>query len=370
MYSPRHWLRMVLMLLVGNLVRVSAGPSMAADGPAPPLRKALDEQRIALPEYFGLYAVVSNGASRLLDRTIARLDDPPAGEFGPEVEFLVYGQAPGLNDYTLLALPAPSPVRKMPAARQKSFSWDDWMQQMVVDGPANEAAALTGIPRGATAVRLLVKPVSGQPQMLRLIPAVSLAPGIYQIGSQIRVAWYRFQVGAGAFPARNILPEGDSGTAVALPANSAPGAEHPAVCNFVADPPQFLKPRVYRTHAVLDAAKHSDIHNAIFRHLSGRREVSGLTATREEAGTVIRCELPTPRFPASPMHLEIRIVPSESAAGDQRFRVDISVRFSPHPDPESAFRQVIPLSPDAAKALFAEIIDAARPSSPLGGSVP
>ncbi len=158
-----------------------------------PARKPMAETSIKLPEYFGLYAVKQDGETVILDKPVERPDDRPSTTLPEDVEFLIYGKDIDPAVIHLLMVPSTQPPPP-PQKGQKQFSWDDWMQQTQVDGPANFMASLTGVPRGSKEGKLLVKPVSSQPQMLRMIPAMTLPNGVYQIGTPEKT-WYRFVVG-------------------------------------------------------------------------------------------------------------------------------------------------------------------------------
>lgn len=167
------------------------------------LRKPMAEQAITLPEYFGWYAVRADGTTLMLDDPIQGLDQPPSVSLPAQVEFVVYGKDAHLDNIHLIAIPQSVPVpqgrtqTQRRAEAQKPFSWEDWLQQTQVEGPANFAAAMSGIPRGAVEVKLLAKPIAGQPQMVRLVPAQHLPSGVYQIGvmNMADNRWYRFAVG-------------------------------------------------------------------------------------------------------------------------------------------------------------------------------
>ena len=162
-------------------------------------RKPIAESSLTLPDYFGLYAVQENGQMIVFDKPVQRLDEPPTLTLPAGVEFLLYGKDADPSAIHLIAIPAAQP-QKPKQQDNKQFSWDDWMQQTQVDGPADFQASMTGIPRGSKEGKLLVKPISNQAMMLRMIPAGILPNGIYQIGTP-EGTWYRFVVGP--MPASN-----------------------------------------------------------------------------------------------------------------------------------------------------------------------
>ncbi len=165
----------------------------------PPSRKPISQGRIRLPDTFGFYAVKKNGQLMELDKPVERLDEQPTLTLPEDVEFLVYGKDIDPSAIHFILLPGAQATPQKQAQGEKPFSWDDWMQQTQVEGPANFMAISTGIPRGSREGKLLVKPVTGQPQMLRLIPAGALPNGVYQIGMLAEIAqrtWYRFVVGS------------------------------------------------------------------------------------------------------------------------------------------------------------------------------
>lgn len=149
-------------------------------------RSPIAESSLKLPEYFGIYAVQQNGDVITIDRPVERLDEIPKLRLSGDVEFLVYGNNVDPSAIRLIILPAVQPQRRKQG--EKPFSWDDWMQD------AMDTSVMTGIPKGSREGKLLVKPVSNQPQMLRFIPVGNLPAGMYQISAPNEV-WYRFMVG-------------------------------------------------------------------------------------------------------------------------------------------------------------------------------
>lgn len=156
--------------------------------------KSMAEASIALPEYFGLYAVQRNGKLILLDKPARGLEDAAALSLEGDVEFLLYGKDVNPSDLQLFCNPVVEPGSQRVIQGGRAFSWEDWLQLTTVEAPANFAALISGIPRGATGVTLFAKPISNQPLMFRMIPGSALKRGVYQLGTPEKV-WYRFAVG-------------------------------------------------------------------------------------------------------------------------------------------------------------------------------
>ena len=181
--------RIVIASLIGTAITL--GPvGVAQTQNTTAKRKPLPDSRIELPDFFGLYAVQNSGQTVVLDNPVERLDDKPSVTLPADVEFIIYGQGIDHSTLHLLAIPPAQPQKKE-SNENKPFSWDDWMQQTQVDGPQNFMAAMTGVPRDSRELKLLIKPVNNQPQMLRLIPSITLPGGVYQIGTPEKT-WYRF----------------------------------------------------------------------------------------------------------------------------------------------------------------------------------
>ncbi len=151
------------------------------------VRNSIPEKKLKLPEYFGFYAVKQTGETFILDHPIERLDDIPTLSLPQDIEFLIYGKDIDPSEIHLIIIPV-AQLQKTSQQGEKPFSWDDWMRN------ATDMSAMTGIPSESREGKLLVKPISNQPQMLRLIPSGELPEGVYQIGSSDKV-WYRFVVG-------------------------------------------------------------------------------------------------------------------------------------------------------------------------------
>jgi hypothetical protein len=185
------YVRVAMVSLISAAIALNGSKDARAQSSNPP-RKPMAESRLALPEYFGLYAVQDSGQMLVLDKPVEKLDERPTMTLSANVEFLIYGKDVDPSTIHIIAIPAAQPQQKQEQG-DKPFSWDGWMQQTQVDGPQNFMAAMTGVPRGSREGRLLAKPVNNQPQMLRLIPSDRLPNGIYQIGTPEK-QWYRFAV--------------------------------------------------------------------------------------------------------------------------------------------------------------------------------
>lgn len=184
----------ILLAVFGSAaicLSLTAEDAVQADAGGP---KSMAEASIALPEYFGLYAIQRNGRSVLLDKPARGLEDAAALSLEGDTEFLLYGKDVNPSDLQLFCNPVVQPGSQRVIQGGRSFSWEDWLQLTTVEAPANFAALISGIPRGATSVKLFAKPISNQPLMFRLVPGGALKRGVYQIGTP-EGTWFRFAVG-------------------------------------------------------------------------------------------------------------------------------------------------------------------------------
>lgn len=134
-----------------------------------------------LPEYYGLYE--DDGKAFHLLKTSGTMR-----EASPSANFLFYGkQVAGIpatvKAYTL-CLDAMQPGSQSIGERSET-SVAKASQELL-----SSIVAITGVPKGSVPVELMVKPVEGHPEVVRLSPSTPLGPGVYQIET-----WGRFCVG-------------------------------------------------------------------------------------------------------------------------------------------------------------------------------
>jgi WD40 repeat protein len=163
---------------LGGCGNQESSSSTATQAPAP--KVAIDQSDITLPEYYGLYAIDDG-------KTIEIKEGGQPAAFTPAVEFLLFhkmaAMASGNAKLYRLNLQPPPPK---PADDGSFKGWDDWFQKSQVDFPNQMQAAMSGIPAGSTQVELREKPVTNQQEMLRLVPAAALEPGLYQMDRSVR----------------------------------------------------------------------------------------------------------------------------------------------------------------------------------------
>jgi hypothetical protein len=131
---------------------------------------------IKTPSYYGTFSIGAEG-----ETTQLWADDAPP-ELPETVRFLVHEKAVhlGQNSWQLSRLSVAGP-----SVAAGALSWDDWYR---AHGLAKglESAANGSFPVNAVSVRLLRRPVKGEPEMIILEPAVPLTPGPYQLGGELR----------------------------------------------------------------------------------------------------------------------------------------------------------------------------------------
>lgn len=152
-----------------------AGIDAQAQTPAT-ARESIAESRIKLPEYFGVYAVHKNGETSVLKPyRQTEIDDETQYVSLPEgAEFIVYGKNPDPSACNLIILGRDPDAQLTPQQQQS-------IRKRMGDADRRSIAMLMGPDAVDTteAVEVLAKPVSNQPQMLRLIPACTLPTGVY-----------------------------------------------------------------------------------------------------------------------------------------------------------------------------------------------
>jgi len=152
--------------------------------PPPPPKRAVSETQLALPEYYGFYAIADGKTTEI------KASPTEAPEFTANVEFLAFDKAVATGLANLPTLHRLS--LKPPPANQTddgSFKgWDDFFQKSQVDAPKQWAEARSGIPGDAIAIELRTKPVKDQPEMIRMVPAKVLEPGLYLL-RRITYVW-------------------------------------------------------------------------------------------------------------------------------------------------------------------------------------
>jgi len=164
--------------------------------PEPPKQPAVAQSAIALPEYYGFYAI-DNGKT-LEEKTWAA-----SGSLSPTVEFLLFHKAvpSGLFDLELYKLSMQPPP--LPSKDDGSFKgWDDFYRKSQVDFPKQMEAAMSGIPTGSTLVEIRTKPVKDQAEMIRFVPSSTLAPGKYKL--TVGAGGTEFWVDREAFKAQTV----------------------------------------------------------------------------------------------------------------------------------------------------------------------
>ena len=155
-----------------------------------PIRKPLPEDRVPIPEYYGLYAITDKGLAEMKKGTA-----DPALTVGADMEIIYYSKdVSAAESLELYKLP---PVKSRPPQTQKKNSrngLNDFMQQSQ-DNIEEMHASLEGLPRGSERIEIRGKSITGKPEMMRLIPAIFLPPGNYQIGVRAtQDSWFRFSV--------------------------------------------------------------------------------------------------------------------------------------------------------------------------------
>ncbi len=145
--------------------------------PAMPTRQVVPESAIELPEFYGVYVLV-HGA------TVPATPTSTINTLDAKLEFLVFDKfvsqrTPPLALHRVPVLSPPSPTI------EQVVSLDDYFN-MNNERFRDSMAAISGIPKGSTLVPFLGKPITGQPQMTRLIPETELTPGLYQLGTGLR----------------------------------------------------------------------------------------------------------------------------------------------------------------------------------------
>lgn len=186
----RTYTRAILGVFVTAMLALNLSAGAQAQKARKP-RKSIPESKLELPEYFGLYAVLESGEMQVLENTVESLYEIPTLALPANVEFLVYAKERELErrSINLLMLPA---VKGQEEARTSLKSSQDFIAN-AFEGPAKSEAIERKVPIGSKNLKVLVKPVSSQKQMLRLIPSGFLPNGIYQVGSGSE--WVRFVVG-------------------------------------------------------------------------------------------------------------------------------------------------------------------------------
>jgi hypothetical protein len=147
---------------------------------------------VPIPDYFGIYAVTTGGLVELKPNTTSKA-------LGAEVEFVYYSKSANTAEgFRLLRTPDQN-TRQVASKNDGKFKgWADFQKQ-TEEFSADNQAGISGIPRGSTQIELRAKSISGQPEIVRLIPANFLAPGIYQCGF-LGEPTYRFSVSGNSSP--------------------------------------------------------------------------------------------------------------------------------------------------------------------------
>jgi Spy/CpxP family protein refolding chaperone len=155
-----------------------------------PSRKPLPEDRLPIPDYYGLYAVTGNGLVGMKVGTPINV--------GTDVEFIYYAKnASAAESLELYKLPSQIARQNKPKDDGKFKGWNNFMQQ-ANDNYEENNAALEGLPRGSAQVEMREKSITGKPEMVRLIPGNMLPPGDYQVGIRgLPPTWFRFSVSGG-----------------------------------------------------------------------------------------------------------------------------------------------------------------------------
>ncbi len=134
------------------------------------------------PEFFGIYALQDGKLTTVLA-------NPDANDYTPSVRFVVFDRTlrtsgPG---FKLFFIPPPKP----PAADAGEFKgWDHFLKQSndLTDGLHMQA--LYGVPGTAVEIPFRVGPYGDSDEMVRVVPGVELAPGLYQLQKGTRF-WVR-----------------------------------------------------------------------------------------------------------------------------------------------------------------------------------
>ena len=152
------------------------------------IRKPLPEDRLPIPDYYGLYAVTDKGLVELKLNSVNI-------NVGSDVEFIYYAKnASAAESLELYKTPSQNARQSKPKDDGKYKGLGDFMQQGENNYMANRAA-LEGLPQGSTLVEIRGKSITGKPEMVRLIPAALLLPGEYQVGVRSGPgSWYHFSI--------------------------------------------------------------------------------------------------------------------------------------------------------------------------------
>lgn len=128
-------------------------------------------QKEILPEYYGVYAV---SGGKLIDLGKAKTFP----ELQADCRFILYEKSVrnGAYSATLYHINL-EPERERP---QSADPWDGWLQGLQ-DSTNAAMNRLDGIPQGGEQVECLTKPVEQQEEMVWIIPAQKLVPGVYEM---------------------------------------------------------------------------------------------------------------------------------------------------------------------------------------------
>lgn len=167
-------MRLLVTSLILSAAMAGCDAQQQASAPTP-----IPDQKLPLPEFFGLYAVDQGKTVPLKN-----IQQWTAVDISSGAEFIMYDQAAA--EKTAKAVLSPVTLDPAVSMSSKGLQWDEQYTEKIPGAPRGFRSY-----GGGSRIELLRKPVANHNDMIRLVPGAKPEPGFYtlEIGTDVFGVW-------------------------------------------------------------------------------------------------------------------------------------------------------------------------------------